>query len=414
MLKNLIQSLLTKGSIAFINFFILILSSRYLGVSSRGEISIFVLNIAIIQIINEVYTGYSIIHFVPKYNLRKIVGFGLFYTVLFCSLSNSIVVFLNKQVQGYEWIGYCVSVLVITNTFNCVIILGKEKIKIYNILSFLQPFLLLLGHIFYIFVLRRYTFVSFVFPLFFSFLAAFILSTITVIKLLVKEHPAKDYALKPILKNGFMFQTSSLMFLFVNRYSYYLLPESASVGLYSSASSLMESVLIIVNAISPLLLARVAKQGDTLKSADIALSLSKASFFLSILATLIIFSLPGNFFVYILGKGFAGIKSLMLIYAPGIVLVSLFAVISNYFLALGKQKLLVLCYGLGFISTILFAPVLISKYLMYGAAFNANIAYLIMAISVCYAFIRTNKLSLKRFFSMRTDLKNLKNLIFSS
>lgn len=413
MLRNLIQSLLTKGSVALINFFILILSSRYLGVSSRGEISIFVLNIAIIQIINEVYTGYSIIHFLPKYNLRKIVGFGLFYTFLFCSVSNSIVIFLNKQLPGYEWIGYCVSLLVISNTFNCVIILGKENIKLYNILSFIQPFLLLLGLIFYLFILRKYTFISFVFPLFFSFTAAFILSTITVIKLIFKESKSKEYALKPILMNGFLFQTSSLMFLFANKYNYYLLPESASVGLYSSASSLMESVLIIVNAVSPLLLARVAKQGDTIKSADMALSLSKASFILSILATLIIFILPEGVFVFVLGVGFAGIKGLMLIYAPGVVLVSLFAVISNYFLALGKQKLLVLCYGLGLISTVLLAPVLIKEYGMYGAAYNANITYLIMAIAVSYAFMKINKISLYRFFSFKTDLKNLKNLMVS-
>ncbi|MEO6303240.1 MAG: hypothetical protein ABIP51_08705, partial [Bacteroidia bacterium] len=98
MFKNIIHSLFTKGVVAIINFFILIVSSRYLGVSSRGEISIFILNIAIIQIVNEIYTGYSLVYFIPKFNLKKMYVLGLIYTLIFCSLSNVIVVFLNKQV----------------------------------------------------------------------------------------------------------------------------------------------------------------------------------------------------------------------------------------------------------------------------------------------------------------------------
>ena len=40
-----------------INFLILIISSRYLGVSSRGDIGLFILNISIVQIISGIYTG---------------------------------------------------------------------------------------------------------------------------------------------------------------------------------------------------------------------------------------------------------------------------------------------------------------------------------------------------------------------
>ena len=138
MFKNIIHSLFTKGLVAVINFFILIISSRYLGVSSRGEISIFILNIAIIQIVNEIYTGYSLVYFIPKFDLKKIYILGLIYTLIFASLSNIIVVVLDKHVPGYGWMGYIVSLLIIINTFNCVLILGKEKVKIYNLLNLLD------------------------------------------------------------------------------------------------------------------------------------------------------------------------------------------------------------------------------------------------------------------------------------
>ena len=281
MFKSIVYSLITKGTVAIINFIILIVSSRYLGVSSRGEISIFILNITIIQIINEVYTGYSIIHFIPRFNFKKIVAYGLIYTLIFCSLSNVLVCFFHKQVPGYGWFGYILSLLVILNTFNCVLILGKENIKVYNLLMFIQPLLLLFGICFYIFIFEKYTFVSYAYPLLFSFAIAFIISSSLVFGFFKKKTHTHDFKLNAILIEGFAFQASLLMYIFVNRYSFYLLPDFANVGLYSSASSLMEAMLIIVNGITPVLLAKVSNEGNTTKSADITLALSKTSFIFS-------------------------------------------------------------------------------------------------------------------------------------
>jgi O-antigen/teichoic acid export membrane protein len=413
MFRNIIHSLFTKGLVAVINFFILIISSRYLGVSSRGEISIFILNIAIIQIVNEVYTGYSLIYFLPKFNLLKVYVLGLIYTLVFCSLSNLVVVFLNKQVPGYGWLGYIISFLVIVNTFNCVLILGKEKVLIYNFLNFIQPFLLLVGLCFSLLVFREFTFKSYILPLLFSFIASFIFSTIVVLKFDFKDSSKKHFELKPLLVNGLICQAAVLMHVFCNRYSYYLLPGSAKVGLYSSASSLIESVLIIANGISPVLLARVANTGDTVKSSEITLSLSKASLFFSSIVVACIFILPEDFYIYLLGNGYIGIKRLMVLYSPGILMVSFFGIISHYFSALGKLKLILFCNSFGFVISLVLAPFLISKYDIDGAAYTVNIAYMAVGIAIGVVFFVNNKMKLKRLFSVKQDLNNLKSLISS-
>jgi O-antigen/teichoic acid export membrane protein len=414
MFKNIFYSLLTKGIVALINFIILILTARYLGVSSRGEISIFILNITIIQILNEVYTGYSMVHFVPRFNLKKIIVFGICYTFVFSSLSNSIVCFFNKQVPGYEWLGYLISLLVILNTFNCVIILGKQDIKRFNFLSFLQPFLLLFGILVCVFGFRIYTFNAYAYPLLFSFAIAFIISSRIVLRFFWLKNSPNDFNLKPIFIKGIMFQAAILMYIFVNRYSYYLLPNSASVGLYSSASTLMESLLIFTNSIAPVLMARVSNEGNTMKSIKLTLTLSKVSFFFSAICAFVIFLIPESFLTLVLGDGFLGIKSLMLLYAPGILLVSFFGSISYYYSAIGKQKLVLFCYSLGFITTWFFAPVLIAMYGSKGAAYNANISYVMMTVAICISFIVTNKLSWRRFFSVGSDYKNLIQLIIKN
>lgn len=411
MFKSLVYSLITKIAVALINFLILLISSRYLGVSSRGEISIFILNITIIQIINEIYTGYSIVHFIPKYDFKRLVGIGLIYSLIFCSLSNLLVVILQKQLEGYEWMAYGISLLVILNTFNCVLILGKENLPMYNLLSFLQPFILLISILVFIFVLKIYTVAAFVFPLLISFSIAFIVSSFQVIKFLFSSPSNAEFKIKPIIISGIIFQSASLLFVFSNRYSYYILPDTASVGLYSSASAFMESVLVLVNGISPVLLSRMANQIKRPENVTMALSLAKSSLVLSCLLVLIISFIPSDFFVFILGSGFYQIKSIMLAYSPAVIFASFFIALSNYFIALGNQKIPLLSYGLGFLSSVLFAPLFIDHFGVAGAAYNADLSYFIMCITMCLSFFITNKLRIERIISFREDISNLKRLV---
>lgn len=415
MFSKILQSLFTKGVVAIINLCILIISSKYLGVRSRGEISIFILNITIIQAINEVYTGYSLIHFIPKFDLKRVVAGGIMYTLIFCSLSNAIVVFIHKQVPGFEWLGYLCSLLVILNTFHCIIILGYEKLTMFNLLAFLQPFLLLCGIMFYVYVLKKFTFESYIFPLLFSFGIAIVPSAAIVLSLLFKKSDQKreTYKIGPIVFNGFVFQANALMFVFCNRYSYYLLADTAKVGLYASASALTESVLIITNGIAPVLIARAANSNNRATTAHLALSLSKLSFLFSCLAMFIVLIIPESVYVRILGNGFIGIKHLMLLYAPGVLLVSFFATICNYLSAIGNQIQVLYSYLAGFLIALVLAPVLINFFGIVGAPYTAAISYLAIAIATSVIFRRVNKMSFADFFSFKGAYQQVKRIVLS-
>ncbi len=411
MFKNIVHSLVTKGLVAVINFIILIFSSKYLGFSSRGEISILILNIAIIQIINEVFTGYSLVYFIPNYNLKRLFITGLVYTLIACSLSNSVFYMINIQLPNYEWLSYFVSLLIILNTFNCVIILGKEKIKLYNFLNIIQPVILLMGLIISTALLKNYTFSAYFFPMLISFSVAFVISMVSTLQLILKSKVTLNYSNKPIFINGFFCQLAVLMHIACNRYSYYLLPNSNEVGLYSSASSLIESILIISNGISPVLLSKIANQGNTTQNQQITLSLSKVSFVLSVIGIGVIAILPNRFFIFMLGNDSTYIKYYMLLYAPGIIMLSFSGIISHYFSALGKLKTIVLCNSFGFLVTISLAPLLIKKYNIVGAAIIANIAYALNCIVLVIVFFKSNKLSFLQLINIKNDVINLKQLV---
>ncbi|MBA3665287.1 MAG: polysaccharide biosynthesis C-terminal domain-containing protein [Bacteroidetes bacterium] len=413
MFRNIIQSLFAKGMVAVMNFAILILTSHYLGVSSRGEIAVLILNISIIQIVNEIFTGYTLVYFIPKYNLRRIFVAGILYTIIACSVTNSVFYFLGEHIKNHELLSYIISFIVILNTFNCVIILGKEKIAAYNFLNVLQPLLLLFGVIYMTYWKRVYTLEAYVWPLLVSFVIAFIISSSVALKLVAKKETPKPFLMKPVLINGLLCQLAVLMHVFCNRYSYYLLETTAEVGLYSSASSLIESVLIISNGIAPVLLSRVANAGDSEQSKRITLSLAKVSFILSGFCVMIIALIPNSFFVFLLGTGFENAKAIMMMYSPGILMLSFAGIISHYFSATGKLKIILVCNGIGFAVAMALAHLLIRKYSYTGAAISADVSYSALTVSLCVAFFLVNKIKAKELFSLKEDYINLKNLFFS-
>ena len=411
MFKNILQSVFTKGFVAVINFLVFILSAKYLGASSRGEINIFVLNIAIIQILNEIYTGYSLIYFIPKYNFKRIFISGVVYTLLACSFGNALFHLLRLQLPDYGWLGYIISTLVILNTFNCVLILGKERIALYNFLCILQPLLLLLGLCYSIFFLKNFTLQSYLFPMLTSFVISFIISFIAVLNISRTTSSTKEFDFKPIIIYGFICQMGVLLYILSNKYSYYLLENNNEVGLYGTACSLIESVLIISNGIAPVFMARVANSGNSEDNAKMAFALSKSSSILSLIFILFILLIPNELYVALLGNGYKQVKFFMILYAPGIFIMSFISIINNYFSAIGKLKQVLLCNFLGFTGSIITAHLLIPVYGIIGATLAANLAYLITAIAIIYYFIKSNRLTALKLFTIKEDIQLIKNLI---
>jgi len=103
----------------------------------------------------------------------------------------------------------------------------------------------------------------------------------------------------------------------------------------------------------------------------------------------------------------------MLWYAPAVLMAAFFMVISNYFVAMGNQKMPALAYSLGCITSLLLAPYLVETYAIKGAALNAFFTFLIICVSMTFLFLQQNKGNVKRLVSISNDIQNIKNWISS-
>ncbi|MEW6773811.1 MAG: polysaccharide biosynthesis C-terminal domain-containing protein [Bacteroidota bacterium] len=402
LLKRFSYSVITRGIVAFINFLILIISSRYLGADTRGQISLVVLNIANIQMISEIFTGYTLVHFVPKYSLRKIFYYGILWIIILEILGLWILYQLNYLVKNYEVELAISSFMVILNTFCMVIILAKENIRLYNWMSILQPLVLLAVLAFNIFVERVLILDAYFDALFFSFGLALVVNVCTVVQYLKKDSNV-DFQFGNIISNGFLSQWSNWMHLLSNRFSYYVLSAFYLnwLGIYSTATSLVESVFVIYSGISTVVLSYVSNEEDKTKSRQITIRAALGSFLLTLLALLILLLIPEQWIIWVLGKGFANIKLPMMILSIGALAISFSAVFSHYFSAIGVLKYNAISNTFACLFTVLFSHLFIQKWGISGSAWIGSISYLIEAIFVSYFFMRKEKVKWREIWSVK-------------
>ena len=408
MLKNLISSFFAKSTVAFTLLAILLVQSRQLGSSEVGQVSLLVLNLAIIQTISDIYTGSALVYFIPKYALGKIYSNGLTWTIGCIAIINLIFYFFNIGVKEL-WIHVLILSFISTlQAFHIVILLAKEKIRVYNFLVFFQPLLLLVVLCVNIFILGTRNVNAYILAAYISWSISLLVSSYFVLRTLREDTARKDeIKVKDILRNGLVNQLGNLAHTLSNRYNYYMIGTTMLVGVYASATSLIESVWILSGSISPIILTHIANQKDVENNSRVTFLLSKICFLLSALCVIVVLFLPESFFTGILGKDFSGTKAVMLYLSPGVLFLSFSSIISHYFSGLGRQRILLIANSCGLAVTLFTSYYFISRFGLIGACYSASLSYMMQALVVTIVFMRQNRFKMVQLFQFQKDLELL-------
>lgn len=412
MLKSILNTFIAKGLVASLNLLILLVSSKLLGGEIVGQVSLLIVNITIIQIINEVYSGYALVHYIPKLPVRDLYKTGLGWTIC-CVILLNIIFWLFKIGNEAFAIHCCVlSFGIILNSFNCVILLGKEKIKTYNLIQTLQPLILLSSLLVNIFILKQKTVLAYIYSLYPAYFIPLLASSISLFPIIKSSSETQTkISLYAIIKTGFVNQLGNLAHTLSNRFNYYFIGSNLLVGIYSNATSLIEATWIIGGSITPILLSKIANSKDQSNYGIVTLLFSKLSFILSLLCVFILILLPNELFSFILGKDFTPIKSIMLYLSPGILCISFSVIISHYFSAKGIQKVQLIANLCGLLITLALSHYMITNYQLIGACFVASSAYFVQSLALTIFFFREQEFPIWNLISLKKDIQLFKRLL---
>lgn len=394
---------------AIVNLSVLLIATKQLGGEIWGQISLLVLNISIIHTVNEMYTGAFLVYFIPKISLGKTYRVGFLWSII-STLTISIIFFAFPIGIRQLWIhGFVLSFLVTLHSYHLVILLAKQKIQHYNILLFMQPALLLGVLISGIFISHSKTLDTYVYAMYCSFIIPVIISSYYInLEIKADEFKNKLAPFFEIFKTGFINQLGNLAHTLSNRFNYYLLGSSILVGVYSGATSLIESLWIISGSASPIILSHIANQNDTTNNGRVTFLLSKLCFIISCICVIVLYFLPNSLFTYFLGNDFSQAKSLMLHLSPGVLCISFSNIISHYFSGLGKQKILLMANGLGLLATVGTSYFFIQTFGILGACYTASLSYFIQALVLVMVFMKMNGFTFLDFFKLNLEIKLLR------
>jgi O-antigen/teichoic acid export membrane protein len=380
MFYRFLGSFSSKFIVALINLFVLLITSRYLGPGTRGEIGLWLLDIFIIQMIAEVLTGYSLVHFIPHSNFKKIYQTGIYFS--FFVLILFFILFFYKR-NFFEWDFYLLTFLVIINSFHFVFFLGYGHLKYFNYLSILQPALLLVGILFMLFVLNVKTFHAWRVPMLISFMITGCVTGYFLFKRTQKDKILTEFfPIHKILKNGILSQSANLCFVLSNRYNFWNMEKLGDVGIYSTATALSESLMIFSTAMAPIILSdtSLGKQHKIILKQNIFI------FILVVLLILLICIIPESFIIKIIGNGFLGIKKIIVLLSIGVIFNSQTSIFHHFFSGKGNLWPAFISNFSGFLFTMGLSEKFFNYFGIIGFTFVANISYFIIFLITLFIF----------------------------
>lgn len=425
-----------------LGFLMLPLTTQYLGDSGRGEIAIFMANMAFVILINGFVGSSVLVYLTPKSNLYNllipsyswaivssfvtplVLGWGLPIVL------NSLIVYIKNtfghdielvQLKNTSYYTLLVSCSILGSLFeyNSMILLGKQKIKSANVLNFLR-IAILTGLLVYLFKIEDITdpygyFVA----LAVAYFIALVLSMAMILN--IKErfdfHNFKD-TFKSLVKLGFIDQVSNVLQFFNKRlpfYSLYFIFGKAEAGVFSIAVLLTEVFLFVPQSLSTVQYSKISNSQNR-DSYNIAISEKMYRFSLVALIGLLgmLCLVPHQLFKWVFGAEFDRVGQLLPLLSVGIISFGSTSIFNHYFSGIGKFEENVFSNSLALIVTVSVGCLyLIPKYGIWGAAITPSIAYCVLGLYLIISFkVKTNS-KLRSFVPTKGDFLEFKELLSS-
>ncbi len=394
MLKAIFGNFSVRFLSAIFNLLIAILVSQYLGAEGKGNQSIILATITLILLFHNIISGSAIVYLASRLNARKLIIVSYSWTILI-----SIITFFILKKTAYFNSDYCLAITFLSalNSFfsiNSSLLIGREKINKSNTLNFLVPFLTLSFLFVQFYFLENRNIGVYFSALFFSYLIVFSYS----IYLIKSDFIEKDTAnskfqttFKSLFYFGFQNQLAHVFQLLSFRISFFVIESyqgKEAVGIYSNALSIVEAIWMITSSICLYQYSKIANSDDKDSSLRLTEKLMKLGLFLSFIVICVVVAIPSDFYTWLFGEEFSGLKSLILILLPGVWIYNYYLIIGHYFSGTGRYLINAFASSIGLIVTLFLIFYLVSKFGVMGSALTLLAAYFLTSLSALIIFIR--------------------------
>lgn len=391
---------------------IMIITSRILGAAGKGEISLFVANLAMIQLFNNFIGGTSIVYLVPRSSAFQLAIPAYIWAIISCFTSSIAIFYLTGLKEEYLWHLFFISLLEALMRVHMLMLVGKEDIKIHNFISLLQTALVLMCLLVFFFMLNEQKVIYYIYSLYVAFTTSYFVAIIFS-KNFFNNFSLKGFrtTLKDVVKIGITAQYSNIITFLNYRLSYYILSKyhgNESVGVYSNGVSVSEALWMISSSIALVQYSKIVNTKNKTYAQQMSVMLAKACLAITAICLLPLVALPSEFYVYVLGKDFYEVNKVIMILSPGILAIAVTRIFSHYFGGLGRYHINNYASMAGLAATIGGGILLVPAFGITGAALTSTISYLASSAFLFILFVKDSNTRLQDFIIKKEDLGMLK------
>lgn len=418
MFSKIIGTIGTRLVGAVLAFLINVINARFLGAANCGTIYLIILSVTYILLFNTFIGGGALVYMTPRADFFKLFFSSYSWTLLVTGVSTYVFELLGHLGKHFEVIphGYFYHVLLLAlvmslTNVNYMLLLGKEKVRIYNLFNLAQTVFLLILLLAGVFLFHTRDVITYYRAIFISYAIVYLVSLYYILPYLVLSSLK---GLRPIFNTMFRFGTYAFFANIFQQMNYrlgvYIVEVwygRASVGVLSIGFSLSEGLWIISRSLAVVQLARISNSKDIQYSVKLTLTLSKIAMMVTSVSVLCLVSIPSFVYTKIFGPEFGMIRLVIAFLGLGIISLSFSMVLSPFFSGINKVYHNMISSALGLVFTLVLGFILIPRFGIIGASVTASISYTVSTIYQLIVFIKLSHLGIKDFLLTKGDVRLL-------
>lgn len=414
MIRKIFGTAGTRLLAALASFAILSINARHLGPEGLGQISLLIVALAILGNVSSLIGGSALVYLVPRYNVFQLVSLSSIWAAITALGGGYVLLGLKLIPKGYIIDVMVLSFLLALININLMVLLGKERVKAYNLITLFQNITTVTFLFIWFEALNRGTVLTFVFILYLSYATTLLVSLVPVLPFLsIRQSNGFGMLIPRFLKFGGSIQVAGLFQTLNYRFSYFLLNKffgGAMLGRFDAGVKLSEGLWMIGKSMALVQYSRISNEGEEEVSRKLTIAFFKISAVITMFAIGALLLIPTSFFTFFLGKGFEEIKFTIGCLSPGILAIASGMIFSHFFSGIGKPHFNTMGSAIGLALISALGYILIPKYGLAGAGLATSISYMGSLVYQIFAFCSLTKTPLAAFAINTSDLLAAKQL----
>jgi len=293
-------------------------------------------------------------------------------------------------------------------------LLGKERIKLFNIISVLQILATLGTLAYYIFIAEEKDVAVYIRALFVGYSIVLLFAASKTLGKISGWNPKilRQDSIQ-IFRYGFMVQLAAIFQLLNNRLAYYIVKQYLglkSLGHFDVGVKLSEGMWLVGKSVSLVQYARISGNKEPEYAKNLTISLLKFTVFITFLMICILLLIPEQFFVAVFGEEFHHVQQIIFYLSPGILSIAASMIFSHYFSGTGRPFINTIASAIGLTGIAIGGFVIIPEFGLAGAALATSAAYFCSLVFQWIMFFRLASPHIMDFVPSKKDIKTLQSI----